>query len=70
MEFEARRISVRFQLDASVEKVPFDTSKCRVVLSNLLINAMKFSDPDTSLSLVRSVWISMCGFSLQTRGSD
>ena len=49
MEFEARRISVRFQLDASVEKVPFDTSKCRVVLSNLLINAMKFSDPDTSL---------------------
>ena len=48
-EFEARGICLEFKLDTSVEKVPFDASKCRVVLSNLLINAMKFSEPNTLL---------------------
>lgn len=48
-EFEARGIQLEYKLDASVEKIPFDAAKCRVVLSNLLINAMKFSDPNTLL---------------------
>ena len=48
-EFKARGICLEFKLDATIEKVPFDASKCRVVLSNLLINAMKFSDPNTLL---------------------
>ena len=48
-EFEARSIRLEYKLDTSVEKVPFDAAKCRVVLSNLLINAMKFSEPNTSL---------------------
>lgn len=30
-EFEARGICLEFKLDTSVEKVPFDASKCRVV---------------------------------------
>ena len=48
-EFEARGICLEFKLDITVGKVPFDASKCRVVLSNLLINAMKFSEPNTLL---------------------
>ena len=35
MEFEARRISVRFQLDASVEKVPLILPNAVSFLSNL-----------------------------------
>ncbi len=48
-EFEARGICLEYRLNTSVEKVPFDAAKCRVVLSNLLINAMKFSEPNTLL---------------------
>lgn len=48
-EFKARGICLEFKLDATIEKVPFDAAKCRVVLSNLLINAMKFSDSNTLL---------------------
>lgn len=48
-EFKARGICLEFNLDTSIEKIPFDAAKCRVVLSNLLINAMKFSDPNTLL---------------------
>lgn len=48
-EFEARGIRLEYKLDTSVEQVPFDAAKCRVVLSNLLINAMKFSKPNSLL---------------------
>lgn len=48
-ELKARGTCLEFKLDTSIEKVPFDAAKCRVVLSNLLINAMKFSEPNTLL---------------------
>lgn len=49
LELQARGIYLDFKLDPLVKTVPFDASKCRVILSNLLMNAIKFSDSDSQL---------------------
>ena len=46
-EFEVKGIKLRYELDEQVKKVPFDKYKCEFVLSNFLMNALKFSEPDT-----------------------
>ena len=58
-ELEARGICLEYKLNTSVEKIPFDAAKCRVVLSNLLINAMKFSEPNSLLS-IRTECVGTC----------
>lgn len=51
LELRGRNIQLVFRLDPSVEKLSFDAAKCRIVLSNLLMNAIKFSDSDSELEL-------------------
>lgn len=46
-EFEVKGIKLRYELDEQIKKVPFDKYKCEFVLSNFLMNALKFSEPDT-----------------------
>lgn len=46
-EFEAKGIKLQYELDEQIKKVPFDKNKCEFVLSNFLMNALKFSEPDT-----------------------
>ena len=46
-EFEVKRIKLQYQLDERIKEVPFDKNKCEFVLSNFLMNALKFSEPDT-----------------------
>lgn len=48
-EFEAKRITLAYSFDDAVGTIPFDKPKCEIVLSNLLMNAMKFTFPDTEV---------------------
>lgn len=42
-EWNEKNIQVIFQLDERIEEVWFDEWKCQIVLSNLLMNALKFN---------------------------
>ena len=44
--------SIRYQLDPQIETVSFDKDKCEIILSNLLINALKHSPQDTEITIV------------------
>lgn len=48
-EFETKNVELAFCLDPKVDTVPFDKSKCEIVLSNLLMNALKFTSPDSQV---------------------
>lgn len=50
-ELESRNIRIDYQLDKAIQYVRFDESKCTTVLSNLLMNALKFSSPHTTITL-------------------
>lgn len=50
-EFEDKRIKMVYQLDDTIEELVFDEKKCELILSNLLVNALKFSRSDTSLTI-------------------
>lgn len=53
-EFEANRIALQYKMDRSIGQVPFDQKKCEIILTNLLINALKFSKPDTTVTITTS----------------
>ncbi|MCS2891810.1 two-component regulator propeller domain-containing protein [Parabacteroides faecis] len=50
-ELEARNIRIKYQLDENIRQVTFDGAKCTTVLSNLLMNALKFSPTDTTITV-------------------
>lgn len=50
-ELEYKKISLVYCLDNSIGDVPFDTAKCEIVLSNLIMNALKFSDEETTITI-------------------
>lgn len=50
-ELEARHIRIVYELDEKLGEVAFDAPKCTTVLSNLLMNALKFSSSDTTITL-------------------
>lgn len=50
-ELEVRHIRINYQLDDRIGQVAFDGSKCTTVLSNLLMNALKFSSSDTVITV-------------------
>ena len=45
MEYQSSNIQLNYDLDPSVGSITYDEVKIEIVLSNLLINALKFSDP-------------------------
>lgn len=51
-EFDNKQITLVYHLDENIKKVQFDENKCRIVLSNLLMNALKFSKENTSITIV------------------
>lgn len=51
-EGEAQNVGIRYQLDPQIETVSFDKEKCEIILSNLLINALKHSPENTELTIV------------------
>lgn len=50
-EFAAHQMTLTYQLDDAVGIIPFEKSKCEIVLSNLLMNALKFSHPGTTVTV-------------------
>ncbi len=50
-EFDSKNVRLEYILDDKLNTVPFDKTKCRFVLSNFLINAYKFSDPNTKVEI-------------------
>lgn len=50
-EFKAKRILVNYLLDENITLVNYDDVKCESVLSNLLMNALKFSPENTILTI-------------------
>ena len=50
-EGEAKNVRIRYQLDPQVNTVSFDKDKCEIILSNLLINALKHSPQDAEITI-------------------
>ena len=55
MELENKGISLIYQFDHSIEQLCFDESKCKIVLSNYLMNALKFSSSQTTITISTSI---------------
>ncbi len=50
-EFESKNIELTYDLDKYISEVSFDESKCEIVLSNLLMNAYKYSENNTIITI-------------------
>lgn len=50
-EAKEKGIYIKLQLDPNIEEVWFDRQKCHTVLSNLLMNALKFSMADSCITV-------------------
>lgn len=50
-EMKAKDIAINYRLDENVTLVDFDDNKCESVLSNLLINALKFSPVHSQITI-------------------
>ena len=49
--FKAKGIEISYDFDESIHNIAYDDTKCRVVLSNLIMNAVKYSSNDTRISI-------------------
>ncbi len=71
-EFETHGIGLRFQTDETLQPIAIDAAKIRIVISNLLMNALKFSESGRHITIgsrlredfVR-VWVADEGIGLQ-----
>lgn len=50
-EFNNKNIRLDYHFQADLPPVSFDESKCEIILSNLLMNALKFSSPDSTVTI-------------------
>lgn len=50
-ECEAKGVEIQYQLDERVEQVSFDKDKCEIILTNLLINALKHSPEGSHIKI-------------------
>ncbi|MCC8170844.1 MAG: response regulator [Parabacteroides sp.] len=55
-EGEAHGIQIRYRLDERAGKISFDQGKCEIILSNLLINALKHSPEHSEIVLTTEVF--------------
>lgn len=51
-EGEAKSVHISYRFDSRIEAVSFDKNKCEIILSNLLINALKHSPQHTEITIV------------------
>lgn len=54
-EFEAKEIKLDYLLSPEIEEISFDKHKCEFVLSNFLMNALKFSEPHTTTTIITTL---------------
>jgi len=50
-EFEVKQITLIYSFDDTIDTILFDKSKCEIVLSNILMNALKFGFPNTQVTI-------------------
>ena len=50
-EAKEKGISIKLQMDTDIEEIWLDRQKCHTVLSNLLMNALKFSMPESCITI-------------------
>ncbi len=50
-EFENKQITITYEFDPHIGQLTFDSGKCEIILSNLLINALKFSPSNTEVRI-------------------
>ena len=50
-EAHDKRIVISYEFDPEITDLWFDEWKCQIILSNLLMNAIKFSNPDTNIKV-------------------
>lgn len=50
-EFEIRNIRLLFSPDDTIDVVAFDMNQCEIIVNNLLMNAYKFSHPNTTVTV-------------------
>lgn len=55
-EGEAKNVRISYQLDTRIKMVSFDKDKCEIILSNLLINALKHSPQDTEITILSELY--------------
>lgn len=55
LEYENKNISLKYSLDDNIKYVCFDDKKCGIVLSNLLMNALKFSLENSTINIVSEI---------------
>lgn len=67
-ECVARNIRFIYNLDNEVGEVPFDAARCEVILSNLLMNALKFSNSDSCITLSTSLLRDTVRISISDQG--
>lgn len=48
-EYQTKGMTLRFEPDPQIGKVVFDKEKCEIVVSNLLMNAFKYSEGNTEV---------------------
>lgn len=54
-EFRVKGIQIVYELEPKIHKVAFDKNKCRFVLSNFLMNALKFSNPNSTVKIITTL---------------
>lgn len=50
-EFANKQIKISYELDENIGQLTFDPGKCEIILSNLLMNALKFSPAETEVRI-------------------
>lgn len=67
-ECEEKNINLQYQLDDTIEYIWFDEWKCQIILSNLLMNALKFSDPQTEIRVTTLLMDNVVRISVKDQG--
>ncbi|MGN1045456.1 MAG: response regulator [Candidatus Cryptobacteroides sp.] len=67
-EFENKSISLISDIDPAIGIVNFDESKFRIILGNLLMNAWKYSGPETTVTIRASTMNGIVRISVIDRG--
>jgi signal transduction histidine kinase/DNA-binding response OmpR family regulator len=68
-EMEHKHIGLDYQFDETIENVWFDEWKCQVVLSNMLMNALKFSLENTKVMVITERLDNFVRISVTDQGS-
>lgn len=67
-EYEEKKINLQYELDDTIEYIWFDEWKCQIVLSNLLMNALKFSDRKTVITISTQLMSNLIRISVKDQG--